>query len=66
MKIEGNKIIYADHKVVCDPSCADEEYVHMMAESLSVDGSMHDHRCELHAMNNDGTWKLHRLDYSPT
>jgi hypothetical protein len=58
--VQGNAIVYADHVVVCDPEVADPDYVDMMMVSLSQDGGIAQHRRELHDMNNDGSWRIHR------
>lgn len=59
--VQFNKIIYADHVVVCDGFGSKEfiaEYVRNMAEELSLNGTAQQHRRELFLMNNDGSWKV--------
>ena len=62
MQIIDNQIIYANHIVECDPTIGSAEfmleYVQMMADSLSADGSANDHIIELDDMNNDGSWTV--------
>lgn len=57
-KVEGNKIIFAKHVVICSPDVADAEYLAIMADSLSPDGSAKQHVRELDRMNNDGSWTV--------
>jgi hypothetical protein len=60
MQINGNKIIYATHVVVCDPSCASPEYMKIMAELLEDANAptMREHARTLRYHNNDGTWGI--------
>lgn len=60
-QIIANKIIYADHAVVGDPSIVDAEYLELMAQELTETGSQKDHERELEMMNNDGTWGVEAL-----
>lgn len=60
-KIVDNKIIYADHAVVGDPTIVDAEYLAEMAEELSEEGGREDHIIELEEMNNDGTWTVEAI-----
>jgi hypothetical protein len=60
MKIAKNRICYATHNVVCDPDCADADYMVAMADSLNPTGTSAEHLKELHYMNNDGTWTIER------
>jgi hypothetical protein len=66
MKIEGNKIVYADHKVVLDSNlhATMPEYIEEMAKDLDPNGNARIHARELRDMNNDGSWtieKIHRF-----
>ena len=56
--IKGNKIYYADHVVVCDPTYATPEYMSDMESELSSDGDAKKHKRELYFVNNDGTWTV--------
>ena len=56
--IKGNKIYYADHYLVCDPTCATPEYMSDVESELSPDGDAKKHKRELYFMNNDGTWTV--------
>lgn len=60
--VQFNKIIYADHVVVCDATIGSkefiDEYVRNMAKDLSPNGTAQEHKKELHYMNNDGSWKV--------
>ena len=58
MQVVDNKIIYANHVVVCDPVVASTDYMKMMAESLSENGTADDYYEELEHMNNDGSWSI--------
>lgn len=60
MHIDGNKIIYKDHCVVCDPNVIFDGYIEEMAERLSVEGDVNTHDNELQALNNDGSWTIRR------
>ena len=57
-KIEHNKIVYADHSVVCDLDVYTSSYMDEMHALLSANGSAEDHISELDAVNNDGTWTI--------
>jgi hypothetical protein len=57
-KIEHNKIVYADHSVVCDLEVYTPDYMQAVLELLSEDGSAEDHTDELDANNNDGSWTI--------
>ena len=61
MKIQGNKILYDTHAVVCDPSVASVSYMESMADSLDPNGTAGEHMDELEAMNNDGAWSVEKL-----
>ena len=61
MNIQGNKIVFPTHVVVCDPSCADKEYMEMMCEELAEFAEEHtprEHARVLRDCNNDGTWGI--------
>jgi hypothetical protein len=58
MNIVKNRICYTTHNVVCDPDCADAEYMVAMADSLTPHARPAVHRKELYNMNNDGTWTI--------
>lgn len=58
MRIQANEIIYADHKVVCDPAVYNAEYMEEMSLALSLEGTAKDHEKELEHMNNDGSWTV--------
>ena len=57
-RIERNKIVFADHSVVCDLDVYTAAYMGDMYFVLSEDGSPQDHIEELDAVNNDGTWTI--------
>jgi hypothetical protein len=57
-KIEHNKIVYADHSVVCDLDVYTAAYMDEMYDALSESGSAEDHIAELEANNNDGSWTI--------
>ena len=63
MQIEGNKIIFPTHAVVCDPSCASPEYMQLMAEELedATEHTPREHAAILRYVNNDGTWGIKKL-----
>lgn len=63
MKIIENRIIFADHEVWLDKVLHLDmpDYVVDMAADLSENGSKADHRAELAAMNNDGSWHVGKL-----
>jgi hypothetical protein len=58
MNIVKNRICYASHNVVCDAAVADEQYVAVMATALSPNARPAQHKKELAAMNNDGSWTI--------
>lgn len=58
MNIVKNRICYTTHNVVCDPDCADADYMVAMADSLTPDARPKVHKEELEAMNNDGSWTI--------
>lgn len=65
-KIQGNEIIFADHKVVMDrgDDWSQEfvdEYLQEIASDLKENGSMEDHIRQLDSWNNDGTWSVQPL-----
>lgn len=67
--IQGNKIIYPTHVVVCEPTCYSEDYMEDMAymlEKRAEDNSAREHARVLRYCNNDGTWgiKFHK-GYQP-
>jgi hypothetical protein len=66
MQIVGHSIIYAGHKVVCNPGPAWSEkfiadYIEEMAHTLSAVATMREHAKELRNMNNDGSWGIKKL-----
>ena len=61
MHIQGNKIVFPTHMVVCDPVCADQAYMEFMYEELLECAKKHtprEHARVLRECNNDGTWGI--------
>lgn len=60
MRIDGNKIIFPTHIVVCDPDCADAEYMQLIVEELESarEHTPREHGRILRKINNDGTWGI--------
>ena len=58
MQIQANKIVYANHSVICDPDVYSSEYMEDMASHLSPLGNARIHEEELEDMNNDGSWTV--------
>lgn len=53
-----NEIFFACHKVVCDPECANDDYLNEMAEEFDEDGAPEEHAEALERVNNDGSWSV--------
>lgn len=66
MHIQGNKIVYTNHKVILNisPGWSTEfvnGYLQDMCKELTANGTAEYHRKELYGMNNDGSWSVRKI-----
>jgi hypothetical protein len=64
MQVNGNKIVFPTHAIVCDPEVADPEYMRLIADTIEAEANeptMREHARVLRNHNNDGSWGIKRI-----